>query len=165
MKRIRKNYCCVKRLGFFKKTIGTNCCRAAAVMLLKATLYSARYIEVCRRTTAASEIKQEAQGWAATKSRCFFRIWHGGNNTHSLRGFVPSFLTFLFWTTDTKRQALKSAGVALAWYAASSAAAVAVSTATGGAVKTRPPRRKFTGLPLLLIAYAFSRKDVKERTR
>ncbi|CAM9859178.1 unnamed protein product [Pylaiella littoralis] len=60
---------------------------------------------------------------------------------------------------------LKSAGVSLAWYAASSAAAAAVSSATGGAVKARNPRRKLTGLPLVLIAFALSRKDVKKRTR
>lgn len=65
-----------------------------------------------------------------------------------------------------KMQVVKSAGIALAWYLASSAAAVAVSSATGGAVtRAPPPKRKYTALPILLIAYALSRKDVKERTR
>eukprot|EP00903_Cladosiphon_okamuranus_P017820 g16399.t1 len=64
------------------------------------------------------------------------------------------------------KKLVKSAGVALAWYLASSAAAVALSSATGGAVTRAPPRRKkYTALPILLIAYALSRKDVKERTR
>eukprot|EP00752_Nemacystus_decipiens_P013889 g12329.t1 len=64
------------------------------------------------------------------------------------------------------KKVVKSAGIALAWYLASSAAAVAVSSAAGGAVTSAPlPRKKYTALPILLIAYALSRKDVKERTR
>lgn len=63
------------------------------------------------------------------------------------------------------QQVVKSAGVALAWYLASSAAALAVSGATGGAVVAPRPRKKYTALPFLLIAYALSRKDVKERTK
>lgn len=62
-------------------------------------------------------------------------------------------------------QVVRSAGVALAWYLASSAAAAAVSSATGGAVPAPRPRKKYTALPFLLVAYALSRKDVKERTR
>ncbi|CAM9271667.1 unnamed protein product [Ectocarpus sp. 12 AP-2014] len=65
-----------------------------------------------------------------------------------------------------KKKVVKSAGVALAWYLASSAAAVAAAAATGGAVTPRPqPRMRYTGLPILLMAYALSRGDLKERTR
>ncbi|CAM9770689.1 unnamed protein product [Scytosiphon promiscuus] len=71
------------------------------------------------------------------------------------------------------RKVLQAAGTALAWYVASSAAAFAVSSATGGgggsgavAAAVRPRRKSnYTGLPILLLAYSLSRKDVKERTR
>lgn len=65
-----------------------------------------------------------------------------------------------------QKKVIKSAGVALAWYLASSAVAVAATAATGGAVRARPqPRMRYTGLPILLMAYALSRGDLKERTR
>ncbi|CAM9289683.1 unnamed protein product [Ectocarpus sp. 6 AP-2014] len=65
-----------------------------------------------------------------------------------------------------KKKVIKSVGVALAWYLASSAVAVAATAATGGAVRPRPrPRMRYTGLPILLMAYALSRGDLKERTR
>ncbi|CAB1109870.1 unnamed protein product [Ectocarpus sp. CCAP 1310/34] len=64
------------------------------------------------------------------------------------------------------KKVIKSAGVALAWYLASSAVALAATAATGGAARARPqPRMRYTGLPILLMAYALSRGDLKERTR
>lgn len=59
---------------------------------------------------------------------------------------------------------MKSAGVALAWYLGSSAAALAVASASGLPFEPRPRKSLRIG-PTLLILYLFSAKNVKKRGR
>ena len=61
-------------------------------------------------------------------------------------------------------QVLKSVGMALAWYLGSSAAALAVASASGLPLEARPRKSLRIG-PTLLILYIFSAKNVKKRGR
>eukprot|EP00904_Undaria_pinnatifida_P005480 jgi/Undpi1/2061/HiC_scaffold_12.g05447.m1 len=64
----------------------------------------------------------------------------------------------------TPQKVLKSAGVALAWYLGSSAAALAVASVSGIPFEPRP-RKSLRIAPTLLILYLFSAKNVKKRGR
>lgn len=73
-------------------------------------------------------------------------------------------ISFCFNLCANHAQSIKAVGLMLAWYLASTAAALAVSGATG--LPYEPPsRRRMPIAPMLLLLYAISDKKIKTRNR